>query len=84
MRCYSAVCAHLRKCRTRSQIDDDIAERYASANWLIIRGTLTGDATTSTYEFFRRVVGYDLAGFFQRHSGRLRAEIELLLGKLLD
>lgn len=67
-----------------SQIDDDIAERYASANWLILRGTLAGDHTTSTYEFFRRVVGYDLAGFFQRHSDKLRTEIELLLGKLLD
>ena len=67
-----------------SQIDDDIAERYASANWLILRGTLAGDTTESTYEFFRRVVGYDLAGFFQRHSGKLRAEIEMLLGKLLD
>ena len=60
-----------------SQIDDGVAERYASANWLILRGA--GD-TTSTYEFFRRVVGYDLAGFFQRHSGKLSAEIELLLG----
>lgn len=67
-----------------SQIDDGIAERYASANWLILRGTLAGDAMTSTYEFFRRVVGYDLAGFFQRHSGKLSAEIELLLGTLLD
>ncbi len=66
-----------------TQIDDDLADRYQSARWLILRGTLTGTSTTSTYVFCREVLGYDLAKFFQRHAALLRKEVEIIFKTLL-
>jgi len=66
-----------------TQIDDDIADRYKNARWLILRGTTTGSATTSAYEFCRQVLGYDLSTFFEHNSPRLRQEIESILKTLL-
>jgi hypothetical protein len=65
------------------QIDDDIAYRYTNARWLILRGTTTGTALTSTYVFCRDELGYDLAGFFERNSQPLKQEVEAILEKLL-
>ena len=66
-----------------TQIDDDIADRYQNARWLILRRATTGSTTTSTYEFCRQVLGYDLAEFFERNSAQLRQEIESILNTLL-
>ena len=67
-----------------SQIDDDIAERYLRAQWLILRGSLSGSSLSSTYTFAREVLGYDLAGFFNRNSARIRAEVEIVIEALLS
>lgn len=56
------------------QIPANLAERYARARWLILRGTVGGSATDSTYVFCRDVLGYDLAGFFRRNSAAIKAE----------
>jgi hypothetical protein len=56
------------------QIPDNLAERYQRAHWLILRGTVSGKATDSTYAFCRDVLGYDLAGFFRRNSAVIKAE----------
>lgn len=56
------------------QIPDNLAERYQRAHWLILRGTVSGTATDSTYVFCRDVLGYDLAGFFRRNSAAIKAE----------
>lgn len=56
------------------QIPDNLAERYQRAHWLILRGTLAGATTDSTYVFCRDVLGYDLAGFFRRNSAVIKAE----------
>ncbi len=56
------------------QIPDNLAERYQRAHWLILRGTVGGKATDSTYVFCRDVLGYDLAGFFRRNSAAIKAE----------
>lgn len=66
-----------------TQIDEDLAERYRGARWLILRGATTGADTTSTYTFCRDVLGYDLAGFFERNSIHLRAEITAVPETLL-
>lgn len=55
------------------QIPDNLAERYQRAHWLILRGTVGGSSTESTYEFCRTVLGYDLAGFFCRNSKAIKA-----------
>lgn len=66
-----------------TQIDDDIAGRYQNARWLILRGTTIGSTTTSTYEFCRQVLGYDLADFFERNSVIFRQEVEAIFKTLL-
>ena len=67
-----------------SQIDDDISERYARAQWLILRGSLSGSPLQSTYSFSREVLGYDLAGFFTRNADRIRTEVETVIEALLS
>lgn len=66
-----------------TQIDSDVADRYAAAQWLMLVGTTSGAPTESTYVFCRDVVGYDLAGFFERNSTRIKAELENILSALL-
>ena len=67
-----------------SKIDDDVAERYERAGWLLLRGTTSGTSLDSAYVFCNETVGYDLAAFFQRNSATLKAQIESVLRKLLS
>ncbi len=67
-----------------SQIDDDIAERYTRAQWVMLTGMLKGSSLVSTYAFSREVLGYDLAGFFERNSDRIREKIESITEALLQ
>ena len=68
-----------------NQIDEDILRRYRSARWVVVTGTVgTDDPLTSTYDFMRSVVGYDLGGFFERNAGILQAEVANVLRTLLD
>jgi hypothetical protein len=67
-----------------AQIDGDILLRYRTEKWAIITGIVGGnDPLTSTYDFMRDVVGYDLAAFFRRNSETLRTEIDAVLKALL-
>lgn len=65
-----------------SQIDGDIRERYTREQWLVLRG-IRGTDLDSTYDFTREVVGYDLAGFFERNSDTLRRDVESIIQALL-
>ena len=68
-----------------NQIDEDILRRYRAARWVVVTGTHgNDDPLTSTYDFMREVVGYDLAGFFERNAGRLQSEVAQVLRTLLD
>jgi len=71
-----------------AQIDADIVERYERSKWLILQGQLTGTSLYSTYIFLNEVIGYDLAGFFQRNTSALQTAItetlETLLGSATD
>jgi hypothetical protein len=67
-----------------TQIDADILDRYRNEKWLVLTGIVgKNDPLVSTYDFMRDVVGYDLEGFFQRNSQRLRGEVEATLKALL-
>jgi hypothetical protein len=66
-----------------NQIDNDIVERYERGKWLVLRGVMAGDDTTSTYVFTREILGYDLAAFFRRNSEQLRRFTEDVLESLL-
>lgn len=66
-----------------NQIDEDIRLRYRNEQWVILTGVLGTDSLKSSYAFMEQVVGYDLAGFFERHKETLREEIEATLKALL-
>lgn len=63
------------------QASDVVCRRYRDQHLLVLRGHLTG--SNSTFVFFRDVVGYDLAGFFQRNTLRIRGEFEGIIKQLL-
>ena len=67
-----------------NQIDSDILSRYRSARWTVITGILqANDPTRSTYDFMRDILGYDLAGFFDRNRDFIRNETERVVQALL-
>lgn len=66
-----------------NQIDNDVAERYVNAGWLLLRGSLSKSPVSSTYAFCKDVLGYDLARFFERNSAELKKSVEELLETLL-
>ena len=66
------------------QFDTDLRIRYEGAKWGVLSGSIdTDDPYTSTYAFCRDVIGYDLAGFFERNSNVLRNEVEEIVYTLL-
>lgn len=68
-----------------TQIDSDILLRYRAQKWAILTGvTGASDPLISTYDFLKDVVGFDLAGFFDRNQETLKDEIASVLGKLLE
>lgn len=67
-----------------NQIDGDLVTRYTQARWLMLTGTTGGTAVDSTYTFCREVLGYDLAGFFERNSARFKIQLEAVLTVLLE
>lgn len=68
-----------------TQINEVVHSRYTTGNWSVLMGTVgEGDPLRSTYDFVDQVVGYDLAGFFERNTSRLRAGMEDILRALLE
>lgn len=66
------------------QIDSDILLRYRAEKWAVVTGIQgANNPLTSTYDFMRDVIGYDLAAFFQRNSNTLRTELDIILKALL-
>lgn len=66
-----------------SQINGTVQRRYSSSGLRILVGKTEGTTTTSTFVFFRDVVGYDLAGFFGRNQVPLRTEVQAIVASLL-
>lgn len=67
-----------------SQIDRGIAMRYEQAGWLLLRGTSEQSTVHSVYAFSEEVLGYDLAGFFERNTDILKSKVEEVLEALLS
>jgi hypothetical protein len=67
-----------------SQVNSAVRRRYHSSNLLVLIGSLSEDSTASTFAFYRDVVGYDLAGFFDRHCRVIREEVQAILLSLLS
>ena len=68
-----------------TQIDSDILLRYRAQKWSILTGVIgASDPLSSTYDFLKEIIGYDLAEFFNRNRGIIRNEIGSILEKLLE
>ena len=67
-----------------NQINEDVADAYQRAKWLLLRGVNSADPTVFTYAFFCEVLRYDLAAFFQRNSPALKSKIQEVLQILLS
>lgn len=68
-----------------TQINHVVRARYLTGNWCVLMGTVgADDPHTSTFDFLRSVVGYDLAAFFERNTAELRAGFEGILSQLLE
>jgi hypothetical protein len=65
-----------------SQVNASVIRRYRGAQLLVLTGTWGAD-TESTFAFYKEVVGYDLAAFFERNSPKLREEFGKVLKALL-
>lgn len=66
-----------------SQVSEPVLRRYRGSSMIVLTGTMTDDPSTSTFAFFHRIVGYDLAGFFERNSARIRLEVNAVVERLL-
>lgn len=64
-----------------TQASDVVCRRYSDNHLLVLRGTLAGQ--DSTFEFYRSVVNYDLAAFFQRNTDEIRAAFQEIIARLL-
>lgn len=67
-----------------NQIPAQITRRYATAGWLILRGTTAADPLTSTFAFASKVMGFDLADLLERNSKLLRQETEAIMSGILQ
>lgn len=67
-----------------NQIDESVWSRYRTEKWAVITGVVgKNNPLISTYDFMRDVVGYDLAGFFERNAETLHEEVHTILQTLL-
>lgn len=66
-----------------TQIDESIANRYINSRAGILVGSQDDNPYTSLFAFTNSILGYDLAGFFERNSSHLRAEMQNILNELL-
>ncbi len=68
-----------------TQMNQVVRARYETGNWAVLTGTTQQrDPLSSTFDFVRDVVGYDLVAFFERNTQALRGEVETILVRLLE
>lgn len=66
-----------------AQIDDDIVTRYRQAKWQILRGYVDTTPYHSTYDFFKRIIGFDFSKFMDDNQGFFQKEIYAILDRLM-
>ena len=66
-----------------NQVSQTVAKRYRESKLAVLTGTMNNDDRVSTFAFCENVVGYSLAGFFQRNTKTLKSEMTSILKALL-
>ena len=67
-----------------SQIDSEIILRYRNNCCGVLIGSNNNNSHISLYAFCHDVLGYDIAGFFSRHSDEIKKEMNKILTTLLS
>ncbi|MDD3545358.1 MAG: hypothetical protein PHG96_08385 [Kiritimatiellae bacterium] len=65
------------------QVSETVIDRYRKDKMAVLTGTLGGDSLSSTFTFFKQVVGFDLESFFRRNSEKLKTETLTIIQSLL-
>ena len=65
------------------QVSETVIDRYRKDKMAVLTGTLDGDSLSSTFTFFKQVVGFDLESFFRRNSETLKTETLTIIQALL-
>lgn len=66
-----------------AQIDDDIVVRYNIAKWAILQGFIDTSPYTSTFSFFKQVVGFDFVEFMNNNQEYFKEKIQHVLEQLM-
>ncbi len=67
-----------------TQVDVDILLRYQNNRCGVLTGISNNDSNLSLYSFCQEVLGYNLAGFFERNSTKLKHSVESVVASLLS
>jgi len=67
-----------------TQASLSVIRRYRNAKMLVVTGILSDDETTSTYAFFRKVIGFELDEFFKRNTNAMRNRCQKVLEAILS
>jgi hypothetical protein len=65
------------------QVSETVIDRYRKDKMAVLTGILDGDSLSSTFTFFKQVIGFDLESFFRRNSETLRTETLAIIQALL-
>ncbi len=66
------------------QIDSDLVLRYKNSRGGVIVGSLAGSAYESLFVFCKKILDYDLEGFFCRNTSFIKKEMYSTLEVLLN
>ena len=67
-----------------TQASNAVLRRYRNNKLLVLTGTISNDDTTSTFAFFKNVIGYELDKFFERNTTAMRERCNCVLEALLS
>lgn len=66
-----------------TQASRSVLRRYQNAKMLVMTGNMADDDTTSTYAFFRKIIGFELDEFFKHNTEAMRRRCWKVLEALL-
>jgi len=68
-----------------AQLDSNILSRYSAGKWVVLTGiTGASNPLISTYDFMDRIIGYDMAGLFDRNQHTIQLEITRVWKTICD
>lgn len=66
-----------------NQINSTVSRRYTNGQILVLSGEMNDDENKCTYAFFKKVIGFDLAGFLIENRTVIQKEIKDILKNII-